>query len=396
MSEKQKRKRRGERADGRILVTFVIGKQPDGTPMRKFFYGNTRTEAEAKRDEYKKQLSMGFDVQNKNMTVAEWIKTWKELYSIRDEYKYYINSISRKIGNLRMKDIREAHLQAMLDANKDKSASYLTKYQMILQQIFSKALKNKVILDDPSKDLHRPGGTVGTHRALERWETECILQHWSEHRAGIWAMLMMLCGLRRSEMVALTWDNVDMERRTISINQVAVFQGNSVVIEQRAKSSAGIRVLPICNPLWEALNTVPIKSRDGYVCKSSQNGVITASAFKRGWIGFNLSMQRLLNGESAKQQGRRVSLEKRKAQALAEGKQYVTFEVRAHDLRHTFATALYDAGVPVKAAQYYLGHSDIQMTLNLYTHLSKEREHLEQSRMVNYLDNWLHDNPSLS
>ncbi|MEG1516650.1 MAG: hypothetical protein RSD95_17315, partial [Clostridia bacterium] len=48
-----------------------------------------------------------------------------------------------------------------------------------------------------------------------------------------------------------------------------------------------------------------------------------------------------------------------------------------------------DAGVPVKAAQYFLGHADIRITLELYTHLSKEREFASRQKMVKYLDGWL-------
>ena len=65
------------------------------------------------------------------------------------------------------------------------------------------------------------------------------------------------------------------------------------------------------------------------------------------------------------------------------------FSFTAHDLRHTYATALYDAGVPVKAAQYFLGHADIRVTLDLYTHLSKERESASRNQMVEYLDSWI-------
>lgn len=60
-----------------------------------------------------------------------------------------------------------------------------------------------------------------------------------------------------------------------------------------------------------------------------------------------------------------------------------------HDLRHTYATALYDAGVDIKSAQYYLGHDDVNMTINLYTHLSKIKENEARSSLVNYLDKWL-------
>ncbi len=150
-----------------------------------------------------------------------------------------------------------------------------------------------------------------------------------------------------------------------------------------------MRILPICTPLLTALMTVPEDKRTGYVCLSAKGTRLSESALDRGWDGFCLAMQRLLNGEDVKQQGRRVKLEDKIAKAKQENREYVLFSIRTHDLRHTYATALFDAGIPVKAAQYYLGHSDIRITMDLYTHFSEERKKHEQSRMTEYLDTWL-------
>lgn len=205
---------------------------------------------------------------------------------------------------------------------------------------------------------------------------------------------MLLCGLRRGEMMALRWENVDMNNRQITVREVAVIDSNKSIIEERTKTISGLRILPICSQLWDALNTTPQEERTGLVCLTAGGEQITGSAFKRGWAGFNLAMQRILNGEDLQQQGRRETLESRMEDARKAGREYVIFNVRAHDLRHTFATALYDAGVPVKAAQYYLGHADIRMTLDLYTHLSAEREKDSSSKLVTFLDAWL-DNSNI-
>ena len=71
MSDTVKRKRRGEREDGRILVTLVTGKTDDGRVKREYFYGKTRAEAEAKRDAYKAKRNMG--ITEKNITINDWI-----------------------------------------------------------------------------------------------------------------------------------------------------------------------------------------------------------------------------------------------------------------------------------------------------------------------------------
>ena len=382
MDDKKQRRKRGQRKDGRVQVTITDGYRPDGKPNRISFYGRSRSEAERKRDEYKahgRHRITGDDV-----TVTEWVEQFKALYRNRVNPAYLnIDSVPytrlcEAIGDMRLSAVREADLQDALNQVAGMSDSTIDKYQQAIKRVFLRAVKNRLIDHNPATDLIVPAGTKGTHRALERWETDCIMQHWHEHRAGIWAMLMLLAGLRRGEMMALRWENVDMHNRQLTVAEVAVIRKNRTEIEQRTKSEAGIRVLPICQPLWDALNSVPADQRTGLICVSAKGQRNTESSFSRGWDGFNLAMQRILNGEPVLQQGRRRKDTER-----------YTFKVKAHDLRHTFATALFDAGVPAKAAQYYLGHADIRITLDLYTHLSQAKERATRSQLVSFRDGWL-------
>lgn len=395
MSEKSERKRKpkGMRPDNRIQVTYTDGRRPDGSPNRIPFYGRTRIEANAKREEYKRQRGIG--INPTNILLSEWIETYKGVYRKKVNPAYIVNDdvpynrLSQALGHMRVKDVRESHLQTELNRLEGMSYSTVNTYAQVMNRVFGRARKNKIIPDNPAEDLTLPWYTEGSHRALERWEADCILSNWQFHRSGLWAMLMLLCGLRRGELMALDWDAVDMVGRTLEVHQVAVIRSNQAKIENRAKSPAGVRTLPICQPLWDALNQVPEAARKGPVCLSANRKPLSATAFKRGWDGFNLAMQRILNGEDLDQRGRRKSLEKRIEEAKEEGREYIIFNAEAHDLRHTFATALYDAGIPVKAAQYYLGHVDIRTTMDLYTHLSKEKERASRIQLTTFLDGWL-------
>ena len=398
MDEQQQvktRKKKGERKDRRIQVTLTVGVKPDGSPDRKSFYGKTRTEANRKRDEYKAKMALG--IVDSKITVAEWVDVCLRLYRTNVNPAYVkgdsipYNRLKATLGKKLVSEVREADLQAMMNTLDGTSSSNIKKHYQAFFRVFEKARTNRLIFINPAEGLDIPEGTKGSHRALERWETDCILKNWNQHRCGLWAMLMLLCGLRRGEMMALRWENIDMEKKQLRVREVAVIASNKSKIEERAKSLSGLRILPICGPLWEALNTVPADKRTGLVCVSAKGEQISGSAFDRGWDGFNLAMQRILNGEPVKQQGRRETLESKIAKAEKEGRQYIIFDTLAHDLRHTFATALYDADVPVKAAQYYLGHADVRMTLDLYTHLSQEREKTSRSQIVDFLDGWLDD-----
>jgi hypothetical protein len=101
------------------------------------------------------------------------------------------------------------------------------------------------------------------------------------------------------------------EKFALRVAAAAVVNVNQTVINDQTKSPAGMRTLPICTPLFDALSAIPPEQRNGLVCVSAGEKQLSQSGFRRGWDGFNLAMQRILNGEDPKQQGRRESLDKK-------------------------------------------------------------------------------------
>lgn len=204
------------------------------------------------------------------------------------------------------------------------------------------------------------------------------MDNWQLYHAGRWAMLMLLCGLRRGEMAALDWSDVDMAGRTILIHRAAVMRDAATVINEQTKTRAGMRRLPICEPLYHMLSQTPPEARVGLVCTASRGQTITGTTANRNWATFCSVITRKLNGKKL--------LYTRDGNTDDGG---IVFSCRMHDLRHTFATMLYDAHVDVKAAQYYLGHANLQITLDLYTHLSQERENAARANLVDFLDGYM-------
>lgn len=374
-----------------VIVYGDYGRDKDGKRIRKKFTGADEIEARMKKAEYERERAIGLHKYSDRLTVREWTDIWMKAYRSKIQgtnkvsYENYVQKLNAQIGSMKMRDVRNIHLYRALMELDGKSKSAITKYRMVIQQIFRKARQNKVIPDDPAEDLEIPEGTAGSHRALERWEVELISTNWQVYRCGLWVMIMLLTGLRRSEMIALNWDCVDMEARTLTVRRAAEIVTNQAIIKEVTKTEAGFRTLPICDMLFEALNQIPANERTGVVCKTAHGRVISQSAFDRGIGTFNDVMERILNGEPPIQQGRRRD----KEQPPKEPQEHKTFSIKAHDLRYTFATALYDAGIDVKSAMYYLGHSDIRMTMNLYTQLSRERENLARAQAITFLDSWI-------
>lgn len=388
------RKRKGERPDGLIQVSLMIGYKGNGKPDRKYFYGHTRAEAIRKRDEYKAQRETGLRL-DPNMTVEQWVEIFKETYRTNID-EFYLdmdatpyNRLVKRLGKMRLMDVRESDLQSALNAVSGMSFSTVDKYAQAIRRVFARARKNRLIAENPATDLILPGYVKGTHRALECWEIDLILDNWDckEARTGLWVLLMMLCGLRRGEMMGLQWDAIDLEADTLEVRRVAVIHHSQTKIVERAKSEAGLRTLPICNILHDALSAVPPEKRVGPVCVSAKGQLLTQSAVDRGIQTFCHTLERILNGEEPDQRGRRRS--KMTPEEIAKLEARKKFSFTCHDLRHTYATSLYDAGVEAKDAQYLLGHADIRLTLELYTHLSRERKQKTRAQVAAYLDRWL-------
>ncbi len=392
------RKRKGERPDGYIQVTLTIGKDGAGKPIRKYFFGKTRAEAERKREAFRSEHGLGIDMANRHITLDAWLDKWSSAYQSSSDYDPYVNRLRADLGPNQVRSIRPMHLrQSLHSAYEGKSTSSATKYRMIIKQVFSQAKVNNIILTDPSENLKLPKTISGSHRALGRWETDLIMDNWRVHHTGRWAMIMLLCGLRRGEMVALDWEAIDLENKTLTVSKSADLKTGKPIIKSGAKSNAGLRTLPLCAPLLSMLEETPKDKRTGPVCLKADGKRITSSGINRGWDTFCKAMTRIANGEEPIQSGRRTDKEKDKPKEppveppVAPAK---VFDCLPHDLRHTYATALYDAGVDIKSAQYYLGHANVRMTIELYTHLTEEKENRARSSLTDYLDSWLNQ-PSL-
>lgn len=136
------------------------------------------------------------------------------------------------------------------------------------------------------------------------------------------------------------------------------------------KSDAGIRDVPIPKVLRNML--MEIRKPSGYVCTNTSGEVLTESSYKRQWDSFRNYLNVCAGGQ--KGTGRYVP------------RITVIENITAHMLRHTYASMLFDANVDVKSAQRFLGHADIEVTLEIYTHLSEMKEEKSIEALDSHLD----------
>ena len=374
------RKRKGERADGLIQIQTELPRGTDGRRRRKTFYGHTRAEAERKRDAF---LARQSGLYRPDLLLSDWIDEYLTIYqnaansAYAASYSVPYNRLKNALGSRPVSSIRELDLQRFLSSLSGMSFSTVRAQLQALRRVFKKARKNGLISDDPAEDLVLPAYTRGTHRALSRQEIDLILRYWNApgNYAGLWVLLMLFCGLRRGEMMALEWSAVDLPARTLTVRQVAVITGNAARIESRAKTKAGLRTLPIPDLLYKALASVP--DRTGFVCLSAHGKPLTEAAVSRGLERFCSIVSRAASGQPLSCPGRRTD----KAPEPPP-----VFSIRYHDLRHTYATFLFESGVDVKTAAYLLGHADVSVTMRIYTHLSEQKKAASTTALTAYFN----------
>jgi integrase len=331
------------------------------------FYGDTQSEAFAKRDAYKKQLEAGLRTEMSGLTFSQYAQKWIDIYKGNASLRYYndilhiLHAFILVAGDKLLKDYVKTDIQEAYASLNGKSKSYISKYNQTVKAVFQTAVDDRIITFNPCGKTKPPKGESGTHRAIEPWERDLILQ--SEHRLKPAVMCMLYAGLRRGEVLALNVDrDVDFQAMTITIREAVRFESNQPVIVD-PKTEAGTRTIPLLDIL-----AIELKGHHGLVATSVQGELLSEMGFKRAWKGFITTLEELHNGDSKRWYGRHSE---QKSETLPP---WQKITIRPHDLRHSFCTMLYDTGIDLKTAQKWMGHADQTMTLRVYTHLTEERE----------------------
>lgn len=351
-----------KRSDGNYQKQITIGKRLDGTYIRKSIYAPTLKELERKVLDAQQKIRQCVFILDEKTTFADIAKTWLEDYNPTMSEKWHqrqrllINKhLIPTLGSMRVCEIKQYHLQMLINGKaKDNYATGTMKQiKQTAARILEVAVQSELILRNVFEKVKVPSVPPRERKALTPKQIELINETWETHFMGYPAMIMLYCGLRRGELLALTWGDIDLKKNIISVNKSVEILTNQAIVKS-PKSKAGYRIVPIPTILHDVLLQV-VGDKNDLVCPSRHGEVMTGSAWSSAWYSY-MNHLNLYCG------GRNASRSKERKQ---------TFEkFTAHMLRHTYATMLYDAGVDVKSAQYFLGHASIELTLSIYTHLT--------------------------
>ncbi|NCC83656.1 MAG: site-specific integrase [Clostridia bacterium] len=309
----------------------------------------------------------GMTAVNENMTVRQWAVIWLDTYkkhsNLTDKsYAMYEQKLNKfvlpAIGRKKMKDIKESHLQRILNDQQGGSRSSVSKLRMVMQQMFHKAVRTHIINYDPAEDLELPLVVEGARRSLTKEERSAILKTAETHYAGLWVKLILYCGLRPGETIALQWKDIDLVNKRITISMA--LESGSTDTFKAPKTEAGNRVVPIPDHLitaFESQKGDPFAWVFTQVLDKNKGKHHTESSLHSYWNNFKRHLDIDMGAEVYRNQ-------------IIESK--VAKDLTPYVLRHTFCTDLQTAGVPLNIAKELMGHEDITVTANIYTHFSEE------------------------
>lgn len=353
---------------------------------RKSFYGNNKADVKQKAKEYLMRVENGYKEPQKILFseyVLYWLTTYKlnriEPSSYTRLYRVYECQIKNTLGKKMIGNITTYDVQKLIDeyANprgidkKPLALSGLKKIIHLLRPCFAMAVKEGIISSNPCDDVAMPTENfivVETKQQYSLSELEIgeikkvALQRYKNGeykcRNGMVLLVLLNLGLRCGEMLALEWDDIDMDNKIVSITKtvqsgIRDFEGKNKTVtysrvKKSAKTKAGVRVLKMNETVLDYL-----KELQAY---DKRNGIV--SSYVCCTDGGKMSSQKNLQ-KSLDTIIRKTSITKR---------------VTLHTLRHTFGSTLIRNGVGIEVISKLMGHSNITITYNKYIHSIQEEE----------------------
>lgn len=297
-------------------------------------------------------------------------------YSTYSSYRGVLNAhLIKEYGIYQMKDVNMVAAEKLIYSMKEQGLSHSTirKNINVINQMFRYAVQQKIITLNPFSDMKVPGDLASLGNPNTAYTDEQINQFLKTFKNDILEVVLMIgyhCGLRLSEIIALTWDDINFQNKSLTVNKQLVLK-DSVYYFSTPKYGSS-RTVFLDNSILEYLFSLKAEAEKYDNTKRYKvginNSIIPGNEFMfvcarpGGLIASNKYIHQRL--DSYKNRGCKV--------------------FRPHDLRHTHCTKLLSNGMDIKYVQKRLGHKNVHTTLNIYHHLT-ENVQISESEKLNDL-----------
>ena len=318
-----------------------------------------------------------------NITLDSWFSRWIDIYkkksvrpnTLREYTHIYNKNISPYLGRRNINSLVKSDIQILIDKAADSNYKYerQNKIKCILSDMFSRAIEDELMVKNPAKGVKLRADKELKAFALTVEQQADFLE---ASRGTFYDNLFNVAvntGLRPGELFALTLDDIHFDERYIDVNKTLVYQK---YLDDDCKT----------------FHIEPPKTKQSY-------RHVPMNSECRKYLERQLELKKVIKNKRPKEQNDYLFVTKYNtrlnSQIYADSIRAIIKQINltrsfdnefpvfsGHTLRHTFATRCFEEGVQPKVVQSYLGHATLQMTMNLYTHVTDKKASNDIERIV--------------
>lgn len=282
----------------------------------------------------------------------EWFNTKKKSISRQtiDVYRLYLDKyIIPFLGDITLTDLKTIHINKFINNmhDRDYSASTIKKAMNIIKNALEHAIDTELINKNIAKKATLPKENKVEITVWNEEEVNSFLKVAKQHRHYPIFYLALTTGMRQGEILGLRWRDIDFYNHSLTINQVLSHDGKEMIKGAKTKTSN---------------RTIDLSDSTIKILKTHKKIIIQEKLNSIGYQDFDLVFCTPIGTPVHPSNLRNRTFNKLIEKAKIP-------KIRFHDLRHTHATLLLSKGVNIKVISERLGHSNIRITLDTYSHM---------------------------
>lgn len=363
----------------------------NGVPKRKYFYGKTKREVTEKVNNTLAEIRGNTYTEPCKITLYEWLCTWLDTYCRGElkqttivNYETYIEKhIKPTIGNVKLCDLTPVILQQFYqekfkNGRLDGKGGLSPKTMRNLHTMIHTGLDKAYTLGYTNRNISEMVSTpklLKKERLFFTIEEQTELQkHLPNERIGMAILLDLYTGMRLGELLGLPWGNVHIDlngesyiKVTQTLNRIRNPDKNSpkrtLLTIGTPKTSYSVRTIPLLPEIAEKL----------YQHKQDQAQFLKEKGLPESELVFTSIHGNAYDPRDFQRDFKNLLIH------------HGIRQINVHGMRHTFATRSLESGMDIKTLSRLLGHSSIQISLDLYAHVTDQLQSEHMANLRNFL-----------
>lgn len=303
-----------------------------------------------------------------------WMEQQKlnvKMATLMDQKSFIEMHVLPKLGNVKLENITVVQCQKLVNEAYNRGLKRYGYVRSVTAQIMRFGESLEIMKDNPMKRTILPRKKNDDEK-LKFYTKEELLHFFKcvksdgNYQKLAFFRLLAFTGARKSEIMALQWTDIDFKAKAMNVNKTVSKDFDNNVILQSPKTNSSNRSISLDDETLKILNTWRLMQRSDYLR-----------------MGFNTSSE----------EQHLFTDKKNQLHALTKPNQWLKSIIRVHELpeitphhfRHTHASLLLQAGIPVKEVSERLGHKDITITLEIYSHVMPEEQEKTASKFANFV-----------